>query len=824
MSSRDYKEQVIAAVPIESYVGRYVPLKRAGKRLTGLCPFHSEKTPSFSVTPEKGLFYCFGCGKGGDLLRFVMDYEGLSFPEALETLGRFAGIEKPKNFGGRKNDHREKLYDLNERVARSFAGFIQSPEGKYQFDYLRSRGLSAETIDSFSLGGAPESWEWLRSKYAEHEKDLVHLGLLKEGQQEGRPPYDFFRNRVMFPIRDGGGRYVAFGGRAMPGAEKQAKYINSPESSVFHKSQVLYGLYQGLGEIRSKGECFLVEGYMDVIGLYQAGYRTACAPLGTALTPDHLKLISRYTSNLTCIFDGDRAGRAAALKFARLSIEQGGLRSRVILLPAGQDPFDLALSLPAPVLEQMLGEEYRIPAERFYLLEVMFPGRFADDLAASASARADSADHAGSSNPDENVAGLEAAMQPHIAGADAPVAGRPENAVIAYTARARDYYTGQLPSALPRGTEKRPGLDRLFVELGEIHRDSDRLLLLEEAAHLLGLNANEVRREWQQSPQARAASRQRSAPPPRRSPGTSGGAPSTGIGPRFTSGTSGNSGKSSGPAPQTVAPDPGQHAPDLDGAPIANAPMDFGPDYDEAAGADVDGGGFEAGFSGGVSDGAPRADRRDRSDHSGGFERSGRAAGGGSAFVPQPNAHAGATDATARRRIACERALLIELFLAPALIGAYQAGIAGLEFIDPPAEFFWRYLETRYLTGNIWTVDDLSRFDLPEETLQVFSAQILQRLESEGRPYSAVEQGESVLSAVDEEEIKAAERLQVTVINDLLLELRILELKKKIADTSSRYVVADSVDQSYLIQESGRLVKELKELELQRRKSGQTVS
>jgi DNA primase catalytic core len=381
MSSRDYKEQVIAAVPIESYIGRYVPLKRAGKRLTGLCPFHGEKTPSFSVTPEKGLFYCFGCGKGGDLLRFVMDYEGLSFPEALETLGRFAGIEKPKNFGGRKNDPREKLYDLNERVARSFTQYLQSSEGKDKADYLQSRGLTADTLDAFGLGGSPESWEWLRLKYPDHEKDLVHLGLLKAGQQEGRPPYDFFRDRVMFPIRDAGGRYVAFGGRAMPGADKQAKYINSPESSVFHKSGVLYGLYQGLSEIRSKGECFLVEGYMDVIGLHQAGYRTACAPLGTALTPEHLKLIARYTSSLTCIFDGDRAGRNAALKFARLSIEQGGLRSRVILLPAGQDPFDLALQLPAPRLERILGEEYRVPAERFYLLEVMFPGRFTGEVA-----------------------------------------------------------------------------------------------------------------------------------------------------------------------------------------------------------------------------------------------------------------------------------------------------------------------------------------------------------------------------------------------------------------------------------------------------------
>ena len=798
MSSRDYKEQVLAAVPIESYIGRYVPLKRAGKRLTGLCPFHSEKTPSFSVTPEKGLFYCFGCGKGGDLLRFVMDYEAVSFPEALETLGRFAGIEKPKNFSGRKNDPRERLYDLNERVARSFAQYLQSAEGRGQSEYLQSRGLTRETLEAFGLGGSPDSWEWLRQKYVDHEQDLVHLGLLKAGRQEGRPPYDFFRNRVIFPIRDGGGRYVAFGGRAMPGAEKQAKYINSPESSVFHKSQVLYGLYQGLSEIRSKGECFLVEGYMDVIGLHQAGYRTACAPLGTALTPEHLKLIARYTSNLTCIFDGDRAGRAAALKFARLSLEHGGLVPRVILLPAGRDPFDLALELPGPQLEELLGPELRIPAERFYLLEVMFPGRFAEQASGAMKPAAD-ATIDGDMSPGEEMSGDHS-----------------EPGARDYALQAREYYAGRLTHALPRGTEKRPGLDRLFAELGELRRDSDRLLLLEEAAHLLGLNATEVRREWQQSPHAAAARYQRSRPSrPVPAAGRSG--PASGVANPRRNSPEAPAAISRGPVPTPAGEgDAAREAPetrdypeaeradlhppeDGEGAAVANEPMDFGPDIP-----DFDGGANPADIiansPGDAGDApAPAAPR----------------------FADGPNR---VSDATHRRRIACERALMIELFLAPAMVGAYQAGIAGLEFADPQAEFFWRYLETRYLTGNIWTLDDLSRFELPEETMQIFSAQILQRLEGGlGTPQPKADEGGEP-SALDEEEVRAAERLQVTVINDLLLELRILDLKKKIADTGSRYVVADSVDQSYLIQESGRLVKELKELELQRRKSGQAVS
>ena len=767
MSSRDYKEQVLAAVPIESYIGRFVPLKRAGKRLTGLCPFHGEKTPSFSVTPDKGLFYCFGCGKGGDLLRFVMDYEGLNFPEALETLGRFAGIEKPKNFGGRKNDPREKLFDLNERVARTFAQYLTGDAGREQFEYLRSRGVSVESIESFGLGGSPESWDWLREKFAGHTGELVELGLLKAGQQEGRPPYDFFRNRVMFPIRDGGGRYVAFGGRAMPGAEKQAKYINSPESSVFHKSQVLYGLYHGLGEIRAKGECFLVEGYMDVIGLHQAGYRTACAPLGTALTPDHLKLISRYTSNLICIFDGDRAGRNAALKFARLCIEQGGLQARVILLPAGQDPFDLTVHLPAPALEEILGTEFRIPAERFYLLETMFPDHFAD------------------------------AAVPAVGESTGETSER--TVALRYAERARDYYTGQLPSALPRGTEKRPGLDRLFAELGGLGRDSDRLLLLEEAAHLLGLNANEVRREWQQSPHSKAAARLRTSPAPveRREPA----APIPVPPPERTAG-----------ATNTHDHD----EPDYDSI-VPNDPGDFGLDYSNFENEDPGYGEYDDApptmkTATGRPVHAPDVIRREPARPI-------------VSNTPRPitssaprSASKGA-DAIARRLIACERALLVELFLAPALISAFQTGIASVEFVDPHAEFFWRYLETRYLTGNIWTVYDLSRFELPEETMQVFSAQVLRRVESAGPRRPGQTPGTD-----DDEETKAEERLQITVLNDLLLEIRILDLKKKIAEIGSRYVVADSVDQSYLIHENGRLVKELKELELQRRNSGQPVS
>lgn len=671
MNSQDYKDQVLAAVPIEAYIGRTVALKRAGKRLVGLCPFHTEKSPSFSVTPEKGFFYCFGCGKGGDLLRFVMDHEGMPFPEALDTLARFAGIEKPAHLkhGGPKNDRRDKLSELNERVLRAFQTYLASPDGRRNREYLAERGLTPATIDTFALGASPDSFEWLRNKFQGDEKELVELGLLKQGRDD-RPPYDFFRDRVIFPIRDGGGRAVAFGGRAMPQEQadpdrKAAKYINSPESALFHKSRVLYGLYHGMSEIRSKGECILVEGYMDVIGLYQAGFQNACAPLGTALTSDHLKLISRYTSKLLCIFDGDGAGRRAALKFARLSLEQGGLAAHVLLLPGGLDPFDLSMKTPGPQIAELL-DQGRIPAEKFYLLETMFPDRFADFAA-----------------------------------------DRRWEDPREFARYAREFYLGELQAAMPHGTEKRPGLDRLFASVGEIGRESDRVFLLEEAGRMLGLNPVEVLREWEQA----------GRPGVRRDPG------------------------SSRPAPVNAGP-----APEFAAAPESRR---------VAAG--------------------PRSEQR----------------------RPDP----------LQRRIAsCERAMVLELLFAPAVFGEYQQDVAGLEFEDAQAEFLWRYLETRYLTGNLWRPDDFGRFELPEETLQGFTEAVLRR-----------EEAGSGSDGGGNRDF----HLERSVLRDLLVEHRILKLKKRIAENERRYTVADSIDQSYLIEENGNLLKELKKLESMRRNSGQ---
>ncbi len=679
MNSQDFKEQVLTAVPIEAYIGRTVALKRAGKRLIGLCPFHSEKTPSFSVTPEKGFFYCFGCGKGGDLLRFVMDHEGLPFPEALDTLARFAGIEKPAHLkkGGRGNDRRDKLSELNERVLRAFQTYLASSEGRRNREYLAKRGLTSETIETFALGASPDSFEWLRNKFQGDEKELVELGLLKQGRED-RPPYDFFRDRILFPIRDGAGRAVAFGGRAMPQdnpdpERKAAKYINSPESALFHKSRVLYGLYHGMSEIRSQGECILVEGYMDVIGLSQAGFRNACAPLGTALTADHLKLISRYSSKLLCIFDGDGAGRRAALKFARLSLEQGGLGSQVLLLPGGLDPFDLSMKTPAPQIAELL-EHGRIPAEKFYLLETMFPDRFAGF-------------------------------------AD----GRQWDDPREFARNAREFYLGELQAAMPRGTEKRPGLDRLFAGVGEIGRESDRVFLLEEAGRMLGLNPVEVLREWEQAgrPGVRRDAAFGSRPAPARS----------------------REGQGPGPDPE-----------------FAGEPA-----------------------------------------------RPARAVG-----VQRQNR--GRPDPLLRRIASCERAIVLELLFAPAIFGEFQQDVAGVEFEDAQAEFLWRYLETRYLTGNLWRPDDFGRFELPEETLQGFTEAVLRR-----------EEAGSGSDGGGNRDF----HLERSVLRDLLVEHQILQLKKRIAENERRYTVADSIDQSYLIEENGNLLKELKKLESMRRNSGQ---
>lgn len=366
----DLKERILAAVPVESYIGRFVKLKKSGKSYTGLCPFHGEKSPSFHVRPETGRYHCFGCGRDGDIFSFVMEKDGLSFSEALDELARYAGIERTPRHS---DDPLKKYYDLNEAVLKLYREHLKTDARMQQ--YIESRGIKAHTVEKYGLGSSPELWQWIeenlaRAGFSGREALLTEMGLIRAKEQGGH--YDFFRGRLLFPIRDATGRLCGFGGRALPGQDDRAKYINSQDSRVFHKQELLYGLFHAIPEIRSSREAILVEGYLDVIGLAQAGLERAVGPLGTAFTEGQLRLIERYADTLVCMMDGDRAGRTAAFKAVRLALEKSRLKVRVVLLPEGMDAFDLSGRADSAVILSILA--HAVPGERFVTLEAMFPG------------------------------------------------------------------------------------------------------------------------------------------------------------------------------------------------------------------------------------------------------------------------------------------------------------------------------------------------------------------------------------------------------------------------------------------------------------------
>jgi DNA primase len=364
------KERILAAVPIESYIGRFVKLKKSGKGYIGLCPFHGEKSPSFHVRPDTGRYHCFGCGKDGDVFSFVMEQNGLGFAEALDELARYAGIERTPR---QSDDPLKKYYDLNEAVLKLYREHLKTDDRMQK--YMEERGIRASTAESFHLGSSPDLWQWLeeglaRLGFSGRESYLKEMGLVRAKEQGGT--YDFFRGRLIFPIRDASGRLCGFGGRALPGQDDRAKYINSQDSRVFHKQDLLYGLYHSIPEIRSSREAILVEGYLDVIGLAQCGLPRAVGPLGTAFTEGQLRLIERYADTLVCMMDGDKAGRAAAFKAVRLALEKSKLKVRVVLLPEGLDAFDLSGRADSATILSVLA--HAVPGERFLTVEGMFPG------------------------------------------------------------------------------------------------------------------------------------------------------------------------------------------------------------------------------------------------------------------------------------------------------------------------------------------------------------------------------------------------------------------------------------------------------------------
>lgn len=338
--SRHFVDELIAHVDIVETIDSYLPLKKEGANFVACCPFHNEKTPSFKVSSTKQIYHCFGCGVGGNVISFVMEYERVDFIEAIEQLASRAGLTIPRNTKQQHAPVEQDYYQLLEQVAQYFQQQLrQHPAAKQAIHYLKQRGLSGEIAKKFGLGYAPSGWNNVLTHFnrlPNAEKALLATGMLTT-KTEGRT-YDRFRHRIMFPIRDKRGRVIGFGGRVLD--DDTPKYLNSPETPIFHKGRELYGLYEVLQSQRQVESIIIVEGYMDVLALAQYGVDYAVATLGTATSQTHLQQLLRYTKVLTFCFDGDEAGKTAAWRAlkASLSILRDGIQIRFMWLSAHHDP------------------------------------------------------------------------------------------------------------------------------------------------------------------------------------------------------------------------------------------------------------------------------------------------------------------------------------------------------------------------------------------------------------------------------------------------------------------------------------------------------
>jgi DNA primase len=342
--TRDTIRKIIDTAQIVEVVGDFVNLKKSGSIYKGNCPFHQEKTPSFVVNPNKNIFKCFGCGKGGDAINFIMEHEKFSYPEALKFLANKYQIEIEETYTQTEENKAEQAQVDSLYIALNFATkyfqqqLLETEDGRnIALSYCKERGISDEVIQKFQIGYAPDSFDAFLNNAKEHaynEEILLNAGLIKEKNDK---KYDFFRDRLMFPILNVSGKTIAFGGRILKKAENQAKYINTAETEVYHKSQVLYGIFHAKETIRKQDECILVEGYTDVISLYQAGIKNAVASSGTALTREQVLLIKRFTQNIVILYDGDAAGIKAALRGLDIVLEIG-LNVKIVLLPEAEDP------------------------------------------------------------------------------------------------------------------------------------------------------------------------------------------------------------------------------------------------------------------------------------------------------------------------------------------------------------------------------------------------------------------------------------------------------------------------------------------------------
>jgi len=354
-------ERLRESVDTVAIVSRRTDLRRVGSRYVGLCPFHDERTPSFSVDPTKGLYHCFGCGQGGDAIGFVMETEGLAFPEAVEQLAQDSGVELEREEEdpgeGERRRRRERLLALLDRTAGFYANYLwAAAEARRARDYLAGRGLSEETLRAFRVGYAPKAWDRVlvgaqRDGFSEEE--LLAAGLARRGRGGGA--YDWFRERITFPLADARGRVLGFGARAMR-EDQGGKYVNTPEGELYHKGRLLFGIDRARAAVAKAGRVVVVEGYTDVLALHQAGVQETVAIMGTAFTGDQLRELARAVGDDGSVFlalDADRSGQEAMLRAAKMA-EERSVRLRVVRMPQGSDPADLVSSGGAEAVTGLL--------------------------------------------------------------------------------------------------------------------------------------------------------------------------------------------------------------------------------------------------------------------------------------------------------------------------------------------------------------------------------------------------------------------------------------------------------------------------------------
>lgn len=347
---QDFIDDLIDRADIVEVIGARVKLKKAGREYKAPCPFHNEKTPSFTVSPQKGFYHCFGCGAHGTALGFLLEFDRLEFPEAVEELAHIAGLTVPRDEQAERREPTAPVYESLTKAATIYQQALKDHQPA--IDYLKNRGLSGETVRDFGIGYAPAGWDYLLRHFPDRDevrRNLLSAGLIASRESGGF--YDRFRERIVFPIRDGRGRVVAFGGRII--GDGEPKYLNSPETAVFHKGRELYGLFEARRATRNVDSILVVEGYMDVTSLVGHGIHNVVGTLGTATTPDHMKRLFRATREVTFCFDGDRAGREAAWRALQMSLAEmrDGRQINFLFLADGEDPDSLVRSKGAAEFE-----------------------------------------------------------------------------------------------------------------------------------------------------------------------------------------------------------------------------------------------------------------------------------------------------------------------------------------------------------------------------------------------------------------------------------------------------------------------------------------